>query len=115
MSKINTIIEEQKKKIPKMIVDLVWSVTDGGCKLIESGIQSYQEEPIREYEDILDWHKQSLIQLLEAEVERLKGERYDDNSLEDSDNKEDIWYKKGYNQSLDDQITHLTNIIKEIK
>lgn len=106
---INTIIEEQKKSLPKMIVDLVWSVTDGGCKLIESGIQSYQEEPIREYEDILDWHLQSIKQLLEAEVERLKGMKKEDDGMEY------IIVINTHNQCVDDQITHLTNIIKEIK
>ena len=89
---INTIIEGQKKSLLNLIL----------------------EEYDLDSEQVWYWHTQSIKQLLEAEVERLKGERYDDNSLEDSDNKEDIWYKKGYNQSLDDQITHLTNIIKEI-
>ena len=89
---INTIIEGQKKSLLNLIL----------------------EEYDLDSEQVWYWHTQSIKQLLEAEVERLKGERYNDNSLEDSDNKEDIWYKKGYNQSLDDQITHLTNIIKEI-
>jgi len=115
---INTIIEEQKKSLPKMIVDLVWSVTDGGCKLIESGIQSYQEEPIREYEDILDWHTQSIKQILEAEVERLKGMKKEVSfGFKDGNPQLDAPFFKleiGYNQSLDDQITHLINIIKEL-
>lgn len=44
--------EEFDKKLPKMICDLVWCVTDGGCKMKEIRLLTYQEEPIREFEDI---------------------------------------------------------------
>lgn len=59
------LIEEQKK-LPKLICDLVWSVTDGGTKIKESQLLSYQDEPVREYEDILNWHKQSLKQFIDG-------------------------------------------------
>ena len=63
------LIEEQKK-LPKLICDLVWSVTDGGTKIKESQLLSYQDEPVREYEDILNWHKQSLKQFIDELIAR---------------------------------------------
>ena len=66
------LIEEQKK-LPKLICDLVWSVTDGGTKIKESQLLSYQDEPVREYEDILNWHKQSLKQFIDELIAREEG------------------------------------------
>lgn len=45
-------LEEFDEVLPKMIRDLVWAVTDGGCKLEINKIISYQEEPVYEFEEI---------------------------------------------------------------
>lgn len=42
------------ERLPKMMVDLVWSITDGGCKTTEKQYLTYQDEPIREFEAIKD-------------------------------------------------------------
>ena len=94
---INTIIEEQKTSLLNLIL----------------------EEYDLDSEQVWDWHKQSLIQILEAEIERLKGEKKEYTEETSIDNilpsKLRNHRELGYNQCLDDQITHLTNIIKEIK
>lgn len=98
---INTIIEEQKKEFYEKF----------------SFIQAIKNEQSgNAYTRVFDWHKQSLIQILEAEVERLKGMKKE---IKPNENGEYIFGENqkiiGYNQALEDQITHLTNIIKEIK
>lgn len=50
----------------------------------------------------------AIIQILEAEVERLKGMKKEDDGMEY------IIVMNTHNQCIDVQITHLTNIIKEI-
>jgi len=46
-------ISEVETALPKMICDLVLSITDGGTRITESQILSYQDEPVWEYENIL--------------------------------------------------------------
>lgn len=98
MSKINTIIEEQIEK-----------VTD------EKELWSYVEPLIKDF--TTEVAKISIKQILEAEVERLKGMKKEINRLEMSyEEALDVEaYNSVYNKAIDDQITHLTNIIKEIK
>lgn len=60
--------------------------------------------------EVWDWHIQSTKQILEAEVERLKGIRNTRVHCCQSDEGNQC----EYDECLDDQITHLTNIIKEI-
>lgn len=67
-------LKEFDEKMPKMIVDLVWSITDGGCKLKESQCLTYQDEPIREFEDIKHFLITHTISILEAEVKHLESE-----------------------------------------
>lgn len=108
MSKINTIIEEQIEK-----------VTD------EKELWSYVEPLIKDF--TTEVAKISIKQILEAEVERLKGMKKKpiQQQISCPDNqigclvyhfKEELTGEdKIYNDCIDDQITHLTNIIKEIK
>ena len=85
---INTIIEGQKKSLLNLIL----------------------EEYDLDSEQVWYWHTQSIKQLLEAEVERLKGIEKPICRCLCEKNK----IAMSYNDCLDDQITHLTNIIKEI-
>lgn len=107
---INTIIEEQETKFQEEFVAIFPD------READFSINASPEK-------VLDWHTQSIKQILEAEVERLKG-------MKKETKKEDFYYETeftdgaytfhkhrndGYNNAIDDQITHLTNIIKEIK
>ena len=107
MSNINTIIEEQKEEFYEKF----------------SFIQAIKNEQSgNAYTRVFDWHIKSIKQILEAEIERLKGMKKEipkellSPSALLSDEVEDMEaYNSVYNQAIDDQITHLTNIIKEIK
>lgn len=92
---INTIIEEQATKFQEEFIAIFPD------READFSIHASPEK-------VLDWHKQSLIQILEAEVERLKGEKKEDDGMEY------IIVMNTHNQCIDDQITHITNIIKEI-
>jgi hypothetical protein len=110
-------LKEFDEKMPKMIVDLVWSITDGGCKLKENQCLTYQEEPIREFEDIKHFLITHTILILEAEVERLeKSKKSITRDIEPpftiSPEYKEI---ESYNQALQDQITYLNDQIIKIK
>lgn len=64
-------------------------------------------------EKILDWHKQSIIQILDAEIERKKNikKEYDSDSLDYMAPDEVV----GYNKAIEEDITHLTNLISKLK
>ena len=99
---INTIIEEQKKEFYKKC-DL--REEKGGFTYLYERDDHYSQEAI------LNWHIKSIKQILEAEVERLKGIR---NTRVHCCQSDEVTQCE-YDECLDDQITHLTNIIKEIK
>lgn len=101
---IEKLIEQQEEDLPKKIVDLVWSITDGGCKLRENQLLSYQEEPVREYEYILAWHKSSIKQILEVLVVREESKRVSgrDTTVED----------EAWNRGKFDTISYLKQQIK---
>lgn len=63
--------EKFEEELPKLICDLVWSVTDGGCKLKPESLLSYQEEPIREFEDIKAFLTSSLERVLAERDEQI--------------------------------------------
>jgi len=116
---INKIIEEGEKefdeKIPKMIVDLVWSITDGGCQIRENQCLTYQDEPVREYEDIKAWHTSQQHKLLQSIVEMIDGMYYTNMTIEKPptcDN-ESCTAKNSYNQGLSELKAKLTINIKE--
>lgn len=63
--------EEREKrfdeKLPQMISDLIWAVTDGGQKIEPKRFLSYQEEPVYEFETIK--------RLLQSEINLALAER----------------------------------------
>lgn len=118
MSNINKIIEKQReiyldkiKNTYELCID-----NDGGGKLNDN-------ERILEIDidGVWDWHKQSIITLLDTLIEEKKGMKKEkpkgndipfDWGIEDP---EDEYKRKGYNDCLDEDITNLTNIKNNIK
>jgi hypothetical protein len=65
-------LEEFDEKLPKMISDLVWAVTDGGQKIESHRFISSQDEPVREFEDIKALLSSALTQQLSLVVEEIE-------------------------------------------
>lgn len=59
-------------KLPRMISDLIYSVTDGGQKIEPKRFLSYQEEPVLEYEEIIDYIEQKVINQKKELLEKIK-------------------------------------------
>ena len=57
-----------ESELSKLVIDLVWSATDGGCKLKESDF-SHFEEPLHEWTALVNKFSTSIAQ---AEQEMLK-------------------------------------------
>ena len=47
--------ESLREKLSQMISDTVWEVTDGGQKIDSKRFLTYQDEPVRSFEDIVDF------------------------------------------------------------
>ena len=114
---INKIIEEGEKefdeKIPKMIVDLVWSITDGGCQIRENQCLTYQDEPVREYEDIKAWHTSQQHKLLQSIVEMIEETRKEKRADWGRETSYEMENKNGFNEALDSLKSKLLDITKE--
>jgi hypothetical protein len=63
-----------------------------------------------------NWHKQSIKQILEAEVERLNTIRESPPPYSATIEQplRHAYQNEGYMKAIDDQITHLTNIINKL-
>ena len=57
-------------ELSKLVIDLVWSVTDGGCKLKESDF-SHFEEPLYEWTELVNKFSISIAQAVAEERERI--------------------------------------------
>jgi len=57
-----------EKELSKLVIDLVWSATDGGCKLKESDF-SHFEEPLYEWTALVNKFSTSITQALAEERE----------------------------------------------
>ena len=75
-----------ESELSKLVIDLVWSATDGGCKLKESDF-SHFEEPLYEWTELVNKFSTSIAQ---AEQEMMK------RVLEEIDNFSNIhnWHEK---------------------
>jgi len=62
-----------EKELSKLVIDLVWSATDGGCKLKESDF-SHFEEPLYEWTALVNKFSTSIAQAIAEERERVLGE-----------------------------------------
>lgn len=111
---INTIIEEQKTKS-----HIEW------LSKADTAVINSSERTVISYgflsQAVGKSLKEAIKQILEAEVERLKGMKRYWKPTCGYDSEEECGFQKGIiaeqeltNQRIDDQITHLTNIIKEI-
>ena len=60
-------------EISKLVIDLVWSATDGGCKLKESDF-SHFEEPLHEWTELVNKFSTSIAQAEQEMLERVVGE-----------------------------------------
>lgn len=115
--------KEFDEELPKMISDLVWCVSDGGYKIESHRFLSYQDEPVQEYENIKSFLKQSFIKYLKDEVEETKAmiahtpdevaklNQHLPSTLQRATYSEAV----GYCKAISDQITHITNQIKELE
>jgi hypothetical protein len=63
--------------------------------------------------DVLDWHKQSLIDFIENEIEEIKELRHEVQQDEMPLGNEQ--WKEGHTKCLNEVIDHLLSVIKEIK
>ena len=55
----------------KLVIDLVWSATDGGCKLKESDF-SHFEEPLYEWTELVNKFSTSIAQADQEMLKRVK-------------------------------------------
>ena len=62
-----------ESELSKLVIDLVWSATDGGCKLKESDF-SHFEEPLHEWTALVNRFSTSIAQAVAEERERVRGE-----------------------------------------
>jgi len=60
----------EEKELSKLVIDLVWSATDGGCKLKESDF-SHFEEPSYEWTALVSKFSTSINQARTEERERV--------------------------------------------
>jgi hypothetical protein len=74
------------KELKKLVIDLVWSATDGGCKLTESSFNHF-EEPLFEWtelESFVENIKKETIQARDREIiEKINGIKVVGMSLEE--------------------------------
>jgi len=59
-----------ESELSKLVIDLVWSATDGGCKLKESDF-SYFEEPLYEWTELVNKFSTSIAQAEQETTERI--------------------------------------------
>ena len=98
-------------ELSKLVIDLVWSATDGGCKLKESDF-SHFEEPLYEWTELVNKFSASIAQAEQEMLKRVAGEiekrrkevyHFPSSYSETLEYKEDV----GYNQALDDLLSSL--------
>jgi len=73
MTNTEKILGEFEKELSKLVIDLVWSATDGGCKITESNF-SHFGEPIPEWTALVSKFSSSIHQALAEERENVRGE-----------------------------------------
>lgn len=104
-------IKEAQEKLPRLIQELVWRVSDGGYKLNTNYMMSWQEEPVAEWEEIEKFFATLLTEArkkwLEEEIVFLKKNLKPrlTNALPHIIGTMAINYE--YNQALEDQIFRL--------
>jgi len=69
MTNTEKVLEE--KELSKLVIDLVWSATDGGCKLKESDF-SHFEEPLYEWTALVNKFSTSIHQAIAEDRERVR-------------------------------------------
>lgn len=98
-------------------------------KIIEGQREGFDEiaEAIDDFgsnvkDDLFNWHKQSIIQILEAEVERKMVIKKDEDKIDVPQGSNIGEYRfvenlkrKGFNEALEEDIAHLTDIINKLK
>jgi len=95
--------KDWREQLPKLVIDLVWSATDGGCKLKESNF-SHFGEPIPEWtalESSIDFFLKSKQEEIEKAMEKMK-----------KNPKKDIVYCTSYELALDDLKPIISNLLK---
>ena len=111
----------KEKEISKLIIDLVWSATDGGCKLKESDF-SHFEEPLHEWTALVSKFSTSIKQARAEERERMMKEIEKKRKTKKTGFINLIWGENlrgempvlsdidvGYNQALDDILSSLND------
>lgn len=64
--------ESLREKLSQMISDTVWEVTDGGQKIDSKRFLTYQDEPVRSFEDIVDFFWNEIEQIRKSDMERVE-------------------------------------------
>ena len=98
--------KDWREQLPKLVIDLVWSATDGGCKLKESNF-SHFGEPIPEWtalESSIDFFLKSKQEEIEKAMEKMKKTQ---DEVDDNDEGE-----RYYNQAVDDLKPIISNLLK---
>ena len=65
--------KDWREQLPKLVIDLVWSATDGGCKITESNF-SHFGEPIPEWTALVSKFSESITQAIAEERVRVEKE-----------------------------------------
>ena len=98
-----------ESELSKLVIDLVWSATDGGCKLKESDF-SHFEEPLYEWTELVNKFSTSIAQAIAEERARVRGE------IEGMKNKKHVCESREgweceYETAIDDLLSSLKEII----
>ena len=67
--------EEVRLNTARLVSDLVWCVTDGGTKIDPKKLLSYQDEPIQELDDIIDYTRSSDLDAIIEGLPKIKREQ----------------------------------------
>ena len=62
-----------EEELSKLVIELVWSATDGGCKITESNF-SHFEEPIPEWTALVSKFSESIHQAEQEMMKKVVGE-----------------------------------------
>jgi uncharacterized small protein (DUF1192 family) len=76
--------------------------------------ETFEKETVADRTFIKHLHRQSLIAILQSEIERLEGEKIKEVRSVRT-NVEDWNLAIGWNEAITTQITHLTNLIQGLK
>jgi len=113
-----------ESELSKLVIDLVWSATDGGCKLKESDF-SHFEEPLHEWTELVNKFSTSIAQAEQEGYERGVESKPEINGIPVGESPE---YKLGEQEMLKRMVGEIegmmgitnnlsfgTKIIKELK